>query len=199
MEWGKAVQSEEVARHDANLGKLLSSKSVKKMHKKERDKIQKTLLLKEMGSDKQQTKERLQAMHEAQVVADKRLRELMNDDNAGPSHPRPHFGTNTPTASSLLARSPLAQVRIGNSTSTKLNYILNDILTDETSAKFLIFSKSPLTLAYIYESLEIVGVKSLQFTSRVTLKEREQAVITFETSDTFKVFLMELKHGARGL
>ena len=103
------------------------------------------------------------------------------------------------TSSALLAKSPLAVTMVGRSASTKLNYILQEIKRYSANEKMLIFSDSALTLAHVAEGLDIIGVKYLRFTTQVSPRFREQLVLTFETSEIYRVFLMDLKHGARGL
>jgi SNF2 family DNA or RNA helicase len=67
------------------------------------------------------------------------------------------------------------------------------------SEKFLIFSQFPLSLAQVVDGLDLMEVKYLQLTTQVSPKAREHAIVTFESCDTYRVLLMDLKHGARGL
>ena len=64
----------------------------------------------------------------------------------------------------------------------------------------LIFSKHPLDLLHIAEALELLGVRFLQFTSEGRVgASRDQILAIFEKEEAYRVLLMELKHGARGL
>ena len=57
----------------------------------------------------------------------------------------------------------------------------------------------PLTLAHVADALSLTGIMFLQYTTASPVHIRQQYVTTFETSDKYRVFLMELKHGSRGL
>ncbi|KAF7295657.1 Helicase C-terminal domain-containing protein [Mycena indigotica] len=99
----------------------------------------------------------------------------------------------------LLARSHIGQAKLGTTTSSKLNYIINEILQYSKTEKFLIFSDSVLTLAHIKEAVELIGVDYLYFSNQIKADVRTQMVLTFQTSEKYRVFLAELKLGARGL
>jgi hypothetical protein len=73
------------------------------------------------------------------------------------------------------------------------------VLAHSEEDKFLIFSNSPLTLAMVSDALKLIHVEGLLCSSQIKPAERFQRIVTFETSDTHRVLLMELKHGARGL
>ena len=116
----------------------------------------------------------------------------------------------------LLRSSPVAESKVIRSTSSKLNYILTEVynlppspewnpdpsfqvLAHSKDDKFLIFSNSPLTLAMVSDALKLIHISGLLCSSQIKPAERFQRIVTFETSETHRVLLMELKHGARGL
>ncbi|KAI9508447.1 P-loop containing nucleoside triphosphate hydrolase protein [Russula earlei] len=116
-------------------------------------------------------------------------------DKSGTGHHR------SPDSAWQIARSknPLANAHLVTSRSSKLNYLLKEVLEYSLTEKFLIFSSMPLTLAHVADALTVMGIMFLQYTTASPVHIRQQYVTTFETSDRYRVFLMELKHGSRGL
>lgn len=125
--------------------------------------------------------------------------------------------TSTEAAAVRVTGSPhLSGVTVGTSLSKKLNYVLSEVGPDahiidgphfmhlqvqqfSAKEKFLVFSNSPMTLLQIYEALSLFEIKCLRYTNEENYLLREQCITTFETSDDYRVLLMELKLGARGL
>ncbi|KAG6376419.1 hypothetical protein JVT61DRAFT_2406 [Boletus reticuloceps] len=103
-------------------------------------------------------------------------------------------------AARTLKFSPLSGIKVGPSVSTKLNYIISEVYQEYSAKeKFLIFSNSLLTLYQVGEALSLFEIKYLRYTNQEKYLLREQCITTFETSDVYRVLLMELKRGARGL
>jgi len=131
---------------------------------------------------------------------------LVTEKQAPKSHGASHSKGGTvfnrssdPTWQMPMSRSPLAHTRVVTSRSSKLNYLLKEVLEHSGTEKFLIFSSMPLTLAHVADALTLTGIMFLQYTTASPVHIRQQYVTTFETSDKYRVFLMELKHGSRGL
>jgi SNF2 family DNA or RNA helicase len=121
-------------------------------------------------------------------------------DNALPSSATSrHSESSSEYSEKILSFSPFANIRVGHSVSSKINWIINEVKAYSATEKILIFSDSELSLAHVAEALGLIQVKFLRFTTQIEPRYREQLVLTFETSETYRVFLMELKHGARGL
>jgi len=51
----------------------------------------------------------------------------------------------------------------------------------------------------IADGFKLIHIEALLCSSQIKPAERFQRIVTFETSDKYRVLLMELKHGARGL
>ena len=73
------------------------------------------------------------------------------------------------------------------------------VLTYGHDEKFLIFSQSPSVLSFVAEAFDLFKIKYLSFSGQHSREERQSIITTFETSDLYRVLLLELKHGARGL
>lgn len=200
IRWGQLIADEDRAKQTLH---LLHEKSLKSNRKKKEDAVDSAALKAIDVARKEKAPEKvkevlleLEAAQERLARAREGLEELGDDTNV--PHGLESDGSSA-IRSSFLARSPVAGARIGWTTSSKLDYVLREVMQYASTEKFLIFSKMTLSLAYIAEGLDVIGVRYLQFTSNVDVQVRRQLVMTFQSSDKYRVFLMDLKHGARGL
>ena len=186
-------------------------------HKGPRERRRKDEAANSLGSLKRATAEKkLEELRRQYQAAAARLTSASTGEEAEPIR-KEDASSQRKVASALLRLSPVANVRIKNSTSTKLDFIIHDVrvlfpsigtslttfhrqvLAHSADEKFLIFSESPATLAFIAEAFDLVRIAYLQFSGKLKREERQAMVTTFETSEHYRVLLMELKHGARGL
>ncbi|KAI0647582.1 P-loop containing nucleoside triphosphate hydrolase protein [Trametes meyenii] len=194
IEMGKAWQEREQAYKEV----LRLHEQSKKKSRRERNPSESSRKAKSLDPIKRASaKEKMQELQRETEAALARLRAAFSgeEDVLLPSGDRPGRAV----ASSLLGVSPVAGVRIRNSTSTKLDYILNEVLSYGSDEKFLIFSESPATLSFIAEAFDLCRIKYLSFSGQQDREARQSMITTFETSDLYRVLLLELKYGARGL
>lgn len=99
----------------------------------------------------------------------------------------------------LLASSDLASVRIRLTASAKLNYILGEVAKYSRDEKIIIFSDFVDHTFHLAEALDICGFEYLLYTSSLTAAQKSQYIMTFNTSDVFRVLIMDLHLAAHGL
>jgi DNA repair protein RAD16 len=96
--------------------------------------------------------------------------------------------------------------RIGNlsnfESSTKIEALreeLHEMLSNSSSAKAIVFSQFTSMLDLVQFRLEQCGIKCIKLHGGMSLKQREQAITSFQDDASVKVFLMSLKAGGVAL
>lgn len=95
--------------------------------------------------------------------------------------------------------SPLARSTISGTASAKLSYLLDRVIALHLDEKILIFYEGDHIAYYIAQAFDLVDVRYLIYTRTLSL-ERQNAYITiFNTTETFRVLLMNVHLAAHGL
>jgi len=150
----------------------------------------------------------------------------MHRDNVGKKNRSSRAPKRNPNAGQVKARtiiksrgsSSLFDAKVMSSSSSKINFIIQEVyipiwrfvetwgltklcqvLTYGKEEKFLIFSSSLLSLLHLSEALQVANIPHLEYTSECSPDQRRVNITQFNNVPFYRVFLMELKHGARGL
>ncbi|KZF19924.1 hypothetical protein L228DRAFT_204781, partial [Xylona heveae TC161] len=95
--------------------------------------------------------------------------------------------------------SPLAQASITGTASAKLSYLLDKILSLYRSEKILVFYEGEDIAYYIAQALEVVDIQYLIYAKSLSTERRSSYVVTFNTTETFRVLLMDVNQASHGL
>ncbi|KAF9967242.1 hypothetical protein BGZ70_010276 [Mortierella alpina] len=94
----------------------------------------------------------------------------------------------------------LRKARILSSTSSKLNYVISQVLRHHNSEKCIVFCQSRTAMYYIHEYLTLAKVRCRMYhTQGMTEKERSNTIMTFNTSEMVSTIIMDTKHAAFGI
>ena len=100
---------------------------------------------------------------------------------------------------SLSTNSPLMKTEIIGFSSAKLAYLADQVLQYHTEEKIIIFYDVGNIAFWIAEALDLVSIKYLIYASTLTVARRASYLATFNESNEFRVFLMDLGQAALGL
>ncbi|KAI4136601.1 MAG: hypothetical protein L6R39_007712, partial [Caloplaca ligustica] len=93
----------------------------------------------------------------------------------------------------------LSKTRLSGTASAKLSYLLDRITTLHTSEKILIFYEGDNIAYYIAQTLELLGIQFLIYTGSLSALRKSTYITTFNTTETFRVLLMDVHQAAHGL
>ncbi|KAI9717060.1 MAG: hypothetical protein M1812_004995 [Candelaria pacifica] len=99
----------------------------------------------------------------------------------------------------LAADSDLLKTAIVGTASSKLSYLIDRIVGLHKDEKILIFYEGDNIAYYIAQALELLDVKFLIYAKSLPAARRAAYVVTFNTTETFRVLLMDVHQAAHGL
>ena len=102
-----------------------------------------------------------------------------------------HFG--------LPQDSPLTRTQLSGTASAKLSYLIDQISTLHHTEKSLIFYEGDHIAYYIAQALEVIGIPHLIYATGITTDRRNAYMTTFNTTEAFRVMIMDLRQAAHGL
>ena len=94
---------------------------------------------------------------------------------------------------------PLPEARIIGSTSTKLSYLLDQLVRLHTTEKILVFYEGDHIAYYIAQALELLSIRHLIYTGTLSSDRQSAYITTFNSTPTFRVLLMDVNYAAHGL
>ena len=97
------------------------------------------------------------------------------------------------------ADSPLAKSIISGTASAKLSYLLDKVAVLQQEEKILIFYEGDQIAYYIAQALDLIDVQYLIYTRTLSLARQNAYINTFNTTETFRVLLMNVHQAAHGL
>lgn len=95
--------------------------------------------------------------------------------------------------------SALARTQIFGTASAKLSYLLDRVIALQQEEKTIIFYEGDHIAYYIAQALDLVNVRYLIYTTTLPIARLSAYITTFNTTETFRVLLMNVHQAALGL
>lgn len=95
--------------------------------------------------------------------------------------------------------STLSKTSISGTASAKLSYLIDRVTVLHESEKILIFYEGDNIAFYIAQTLELLGIQFLIYTGSLSALRKSAYIATFNTTETFRVMLMDVHQAAHGL
>lgn len=100
---------------------------------------------------------------------------------------------------SFLPDSPLANTRVVGTASAKLSYLIDRVTELQRDEKILIFFHGDHIAYFIAQAFDLLDVGYLIYTATLGLSRQSVYATTFNTTETFRVMLMDINQAAHGL
>jgi len=103
------------------------------------------------------------------------------------------------TATSNVSELPSTSAKILSTASSKLSYLIDQILMYQSSEKIIVFYETDNVAYYLAQALEAINVEHLIYAKSLSSDRRSSYIVTFNQSLQFRVLLMDISQAAFGL